>query len=268
MNNSDIPKNPRILVIDDNRAIHHDFCKILCRERSKDGSLAEEAAKLFERFVKSTGSRNRISFEIDSAYQGQEGLGLVERAVQLGRPHAMAFVDVRMPPGWDGVETTFQLWKVCPDLQVVICTAYSDYSWDDMTSRLNNPDQLLILKKPFETMEVVQLAHALTEKWRLHQGMKLKMDHLEKVVQERTSVLQHTNAVLEVTHKQRQEAMATVKTLEGLLPICAHCKKIRDDKGDWNQIEFYIRDRTNAQFSHGICPTCAHEQYPQFCLPR
>jgi len=268
MNNSDIGKNPRILVIDDNRAIHDDFCKILRPDQSEAGSLADEAASLFQTPAKAAGSRNRISFEIDSAYQGQEGLGLVEQAVQQGRPHAMAFVDVRMPPGWDGVETTFQLWKVCPDLQVVICTAYSDYSWDDMTSRLSNPDQLLILKKPFETMEVVQLAHALTEKWRLHQGMKLKMDQLEKLVQERTSVLQETNAKLEATNKNLKEAMTTVRTLEGLLPICAHCKKIRDDKGGWNQIEMYIRERTHAQFSHGICPACAKEFYPNFNLSR
>ena len=71
-------------------------------------------------------------FEIDSAYQGQEGLDLIEKSLLENRPYALAFVDVRMPPGWDGVETTCKIWEKYPDLQVVICTAYSDYSWEEM----------------------------------------------------------------------------------------------------------------------------------------
>lgn len=79
----------------------------------------------------------------------------------------MAFVDVRMPPGWDGVETAAHLWEAAPDLQVVICTAYSDYSWDEMIGQFGTNDRLVILKKPFDNIEVLQLACALTEKWRL-----------------------------------------------------------------------------------------------------
>jgi len=70
-----------------------------------------------------------VEFEIDSAFQGQEGLAKVQHALNEGRPYAMAFVDVRMPPGWDGIETISRIWKMYPELQVVICTAYSDYSW-------------------------------------------------------------------------------------------------------------------------------------------
>ena len=79
----------------------------------------------------------------------------------------MVTVDVRMPPGWDGIETTQKLWEVDPDLQVVICSAYSDYSWDEIIAKLGNSDRLLFLKKPFDAMEILQLANALTEKWRL-----------------------------------------------------------------------------------------------------
>jgi PAS domain S-box-containing protein len=63
-----------------------------------------------------------------------------------------------------------------------------------------------------------------------------------------------------------QEALAEVKRLSGLLPICSHCKKIRDDKGYWNRIESYLRDHSNAEFSHGICPECAKKYYPDFNL--
>jgi DNA-binding NarL/FixJ family response regulator len=74
----------------------------------------------------------------------------------------LAFVDGRMPPGWDGIETIRHLWQECPDIQVVLCTAYSDYSWQDIRRVLGESDSLLILKKPFDNVEVLQLSHALT----------------------------------------------------------------------------------------------------------
>jgi len=70
----------------------------------------------------------------------------------------------------------------------------------------------------------------------------------------------------EIIIAQLQEALSEVKQLSGLLPICASCKKIRDDKGYWNQIESFIRDRSEAEFSHGICPDCAKKLYPDLDL--
>jgi DNA repair exonuclease SbcCD ATPase subunit len=63
--------------------------------------------------------------------------------------------------------------------------------------------------------------------------------------------------------RQLQEALASIKTLSGLLPICFSCKQIRDDKGYWNQIDTYIRAHTEAEFTHGICPPCAQKLYPE-----
>jgi two-component system sensor histidine kinase/response regulator len=119
------------------------------------------------------------NYPVDSAHQGREGLALVQKAVAEKRPYAMAFVDVRMPPGWDGVETTLELWKVAPDLQIVICTAYSDYSWDEMLAKIGGSDRLVILKKPFDTVEVLQLANALTEKWNLLTLARVHAEDLE-----------------------------------------------------------------------------------------
>ena len=82
-----------------------------------------------------------------------------------GRPYALAFVDIRMPPGIDGVETTARLWKADPDLQVVLCSAYADYSWEEVARRLGINQRLLILRKPFDNIEVRQMAHALAQKW-------------------------------------------------------------------------------------------------------
>lgn len=260
---TEVKPNRRILIIDDNPSIHTDFRDILCPASTDSAALNKMETALFDDVPRAA---EQARFELDSAYQGQQGLLMMEKAHEENRPYAMAFVDVRMPPGWDGVETIAQIWKVFPDLQVVVCTAYSDYSWGEMRDRVGQPDSMLVLKKPFDNIEVLQMAHALTEKWRLHQARKLQLDHLENLVRERTKVLQETNAALELTNKELKETMAKVRTLEGLLPICAHCKKIRDEKGHWNQIELFIRDRSEAKFSHGICPTCIELLYPQFDL--
>jgi two-component system sensor histidine kinase/response regulator len=190
MSNSNPDSNHRILVIDDNKAIHDDFKKILGKRTMETDHLTKAEAALF-------GAEEAKSelpqFEIDSAMQGQEGLHAIEKSLSEGRPYAMAFVDVRMPPGWDGVETTSQIWQKYPDLQVVICTAYSDYSWEDMLKKLGYSDRLVILKKPFDNIEVLQLAISMTEKWHLYYQAKMRLEDLEKMVRSRTAQLERTN---------------------------------------------------------------------------
>ncbi len=146
-------------------------------------------------------------FQMDSAYQGQEGYALVREAVAAGRPYAMVFMDVRMPPGWDGIETTLKIWELDPQLEIVICTAYSDYSWDEMIAKLGISDRLVILKKPFDNVEVRQLAHALTEKWSLRRQAQARMEQLEEMVAARTHELQAANEQLktEMTERARTE---------------------------------------------------------------
>jgi two-component system cell cycle sensor histidine kinase/response regulator CckA len=187
MNNLPAEKNRRILIIDDNRAIHDDFRKILSPSTIAAAALDATEAELFG---KPANLIQKIHYEIDSAYQGQDGVLLVKKALEEGRPYAMAFVDVRMPPGMDGVETTQKIWAVDPEIQIVLCTAYSDYSWDEMFEKIGNTGGLVILKKPFDTVEALQLAHALTEKWWLHQQSKKKMEELESMVAARTNELQ------------------------------------------------------------------------------
>jgi CheY-like chemotaxis protein len=255
MNNLPAETNRRVLVIDDNAAIHDDFRKILC-PRSAAALDATETAVFGE--VQDAVRQPR--FEVDSAYQGPEGLLMVTKHLEAKRPYAMAFVDVRMPPGWDGIETSARIWQVDPDLQIVICTAYMDYSWEEMVAKLGYTDRLLILRKPFEAVEVLQLASALTEKWRLHQEAKGQLERLEGLVRERTSVLEKTNAEL-------TQAMANIQTLSGLIPICAGCKKIRDDRGYWDQVETYLAKHSDAKFTHGICPECSRKYYPGIEYP-
>jgi len=204
-------KNRHILVIDDNRAIHDDFRKILGGTPGENAALAEAESVLFgERASAPQPAR----FQIDSAYQGQEGLAAVQQSIQQKRPYAVAFVDIRMPPGWDGVETTRKLWEVDPDLQVVICTAHSDYSWEDICKEIGNSDRFLVLKKPFDTVEVLQLANALTEKWWLQQEVERQVDELELKVAERTKKLREANELLrkEVAERTEAEDSLRIKT--------------------------------------------------------
>jgi DNA-binding NtrC family response regulator len=156
------PKH-RILVIDDNPAIHEDFRKILCRDRASSSRLEAQEAELFGS-TPPLGAQSE--FEIDSAFQGEAGLARVYHAIQEERPYELAFVDVRMPPGWDGIQVTPKLWMADPYLPVVICTAYSDYSWEEMFARIGRSDRTFILKKPFDREEVLQLAHSLTARKR------------------------------------------------------------------------------------------------------
>jgi DNA-binding LytR/AlgR family response regulator len=88
-----------------------------------------------------------------------------------------------MPPGWDGIETIRKCWQKYPDLEVVICTGVADRRWDAMVKSLGFLDRLIVLIKPFEAVEVKQLAVGLSEKWRLRQQSKLRVDNLEKLVQ-------------------------------------------------------------------------------------
>ena len=196
--------NHRLLVIDDNAAIHEDFRKILCPGTPDQSTLAEAETALFGAAAP---VRQQADFSIDSAYQGKEGLEMVRRAVAEGRPYALAFVDVRMPPGWDGVETIGHLWRDNPDLQVVICTAYSDYSWEQIAQQLGHTDSLVILKKPFDTVEVLQLAHALTKKWFLDQQARFQFANLDRLVHQRTQELQDLNQRLhqEIAQKEQVE---------------------------------------------------------------
>ena len=190
---------PRILIVDDNPAIHEDFQKILGAKSEAQSKLEAVEATLFGG---GSEAADRAGFRIESAYQGKEALEQVQKALEQGDPFVMAFVDVRMPPGWDGIETLERIWQCSPELQAVICTAYSDYSWDDMTRRLGHTDNLLILKKPFETVEVLQLAHALTHKWTLARQAKLRMEDLDRMVCQRTEQLEVANRSL---HQEIEE---------------------------------------------------------------
>ena len=180
-------ENRRILIIDDNESIHADFRKILCDNSGLTTAVESAAAALFD---EPTVSRTvTVDFEIDSVHQGQEGFERVRQSREADRAYALAFVDVRMPPGWSGVETVKKIWQVDSKIQVVICTAYSDYSWSEMIAELGKTDCLLILKKPFDNIEVRQLAYALVAKWNLAEKANRTTEELQQTVKDQTRAI-------------------------------------------------------------------------------
>jgi len=108
------------------------------------------------------------------------------------------------------------------------------------------------ITKPFQVEEV--LARVETH---------LTIRGLQKELQEKNAQLETKNEQLQEKNTQLQEALDNIKTLKGFIPICANCKKVRDDEGFWEQVEIYVRDHTEAEFSHGICPDCMQELYPE-----
>jgi signal transduction histidine kinase len=216
------PANRRVLVVDDNRAIHGDFRKVLGEATHEQSALAELESVLFGQGPARAPAE---PFLIDSAYQGQEAEALVQRAREEGRPYAVAFVDMRMPPGWDGVETAEHLWKVDAELQIVVCTAYSDYSWEELLGRLEvHAERFLVLKKPFDHIEVRQLATALSRKWTLARQARAKVDELETLVHERTTTIRqaHERLQREVAERHRMEAqLRRAQKLEALGRLAA-----------------------------------------------
>jgi CheY-like chemotaxis protein len=155
--------NNRILIVDDTPSIHEDFRKILMSSDSVSKDLQQVADSLFG--DSGEGPLNKcMEYEIHSAYQGEEALQMIEKAEQEGKGYALIFMDVRMPPGLDGVKTIKKIWQQYPCMEIVICTAYSDYSWSDIVDMLGPSDHLLVLKKPFDADEAQQMALSLTRR--------------------------------------------------------------------------------------------------------
>jgi diguanylate cyclase (GGDEF)-like protein len=238
------PNNLRILIIDDNPQIHHDFIKILTADTSSKKKELED----LERQLYNNTQPQKITlpaFQIDTATQGQEGVLYVDKAMKEGNPYALAFVDIRMPPGWDGIETIKHIWEIDENIQVVICTAYSDYSWEETVEQLGQRENLLILKKPFDNIAVRQLSMALTKKWQLLKISQEYTQELEKNVEERTRELEETLSVTRGTLESSIDGILVIDDKNNVLDYNTQLKEL------W-QIPESILDGKNgtALFDH------------------
>ncbi|MBI2792413.1 MAG: EAL domain-containing protein [Gammaproteobacteria bacterium] len=227
----------RILIIDDNPTIHQDFIKILTTPQISN-ELDKLDLELFDE--KEANSIVLPYFKIDTATQGKEGVDRIEQALNEGNPYALAFVDVRMPPGWDGIETIKHIWQIDPNIQIVICTAFSDYSWEETVENLGMTDNLLILKKPFDNVTVRQLACALVKKWQLMQELKHRAEFLEKTVEQRTQSLQESLSLIRSTIESSTDGILIVSNLGKIVDYNASFLSM------WNIPESAIQTKEDA----------------------
>lgn len=227
-------KSAKILIADDNKDIHDDIKYILDSSSDEAEDYQETRLLKEELFGKNALSDKfetvvDIKYRIDDAYQGEEAVKMVKAAKDSGDPYSLIFMDVRMPPGIDGIETIEQIWKIDSDVGVVICTAYSDYSWDQIIKKLGQNDNLLFLRKPFDNVSLKQVALTMTTKWSLKIQVNEHIENLEKQVAERTSEL------TDMVHKLRNE-ISLRKEKEKQLAFSAHYDQLT---GLLNRRSFY-----------------------------
>ena len=180
--------NRRILVVDDNDAIHKDVDAILGKsQKSYESDLLDMESELFG--DTDTLVEEAVTYYIDHAYSGEEAIEAIEKASANGDPYSLVFMDVRMPSGIDGIEAIDKIWERFPQTEMVICTAYSDFSWTEIQRKLGHTDHLLFMKKPFDATALRQTALSLTTKWKLQQEAIKYTENLEQKVRNRTREL-------------------------------------------------------------------------------
>ena len=180
----------RILIIDDQQAIHDTFDRVFASRSSTSNDALSDFESQFLDGAEAISTDKRDSlpeFELDHALSGEEGVRKLQESIDRESPYSLAFVDMQMPMGMDGMATAESLWKLAPDLHLVICTAYSDHTWDDVLDRLGYNDRLLLLKKPFEPDEARQVAIAFSEKARIAESQARKVTELGLEIERRRS---------------------------------------------------------------------------------
>lgn len=225
-------KPRRVLVVDDNEAIHSDFQKILVE--TSDSHELDTLEAMFHQGNRSVISEPRTTTVLHTASQGATAVEMVKESVAKAEPYDVAFVDMRMPPGLDGVETISQMHRADIDLQVVLCTAYTDYSWHSILDRLGTTDRLLVLKKPFDAVEVLQMVAALVEKRRLTRCKASNMDKLEQQVSMRTKRLTQALKDISYTSNEKSRFMSAFSQqfIQPLQSILDHATSILRGNGE------------------------------------
>ncbi len=216
-------KQKRILIVDDNQAIHEDVHNILGHSSQKDKD--PETIALEDELFSDDEDRDKIlsysihEYELNDAYQGEEAIAMVDKAEKEGKPYSVIFMDVRMPPGMDGIQTIMKIWEKYPHIEMVICTAYSDYSWDQILKTLGSTDNLLFMKKPFDSVAVKQTSLSLSKKWDLDRKNRAYIDDLEAVVEKRTREL---HDMIDYLERMKNKAEAATIAKSGFLSNMSH----------------------------------------------
>jgi len=155
--------NRRILLVDDEPKILEELEKVLAPDNQGNAELNELENRLFNK--SGTNRRKVTSYSVCCCHQGDEAIEQIRGSVEKDEPFAVAFIDIRMPPGPDGVTTAEQIRKLDPNVQIVMMTGFSDFDISEISHRIPPEDKLLYMQKPIHSQEIRQFALALTAKW-------------------------------------------------------------------------------------------------------
>jgi DNA-binding response OmpR family regulator len=205
-------------------------------------------------------------YDTSAAQNGNEGLALLKQT-----PANLVIIDLGLPD-MPGLEVLGRIKADNPSTEAIILTGNASLN---SAIEATNRGAFSYLTKPYDIDQLIIHIRRALEKQQAQEKIAEHNIELERI----NGVLRQTNAELakEVTKRiwaeekrekliiELKDALSKIKTLSGLLPICASCKKIRNDKGYWEQIEEYIRNRSDADFTHGICPDCMKKLYPDYC---
>jgi CheY-like chemotaxis protein len=158
--------NNRVLIIDDDPEIQNAYRLVLAPEPEDRNSSRTKLAHLLPQ-DRTAQPQASAHFELGFAGQGQKGVALAATALEKNQPFAVTFIDIRMPPGFDGMETAARIRRIDPNIEIVVVTAFSDRSRDEIVRAVGCPEKLLFLRKPFDPEELLQMALSLTAKWNL-----------------------------------------------------------------------------------------------------
>ncbi|MGF1626788.1 MAG: ATP-binding protein [Alphaproteobacteria bacterium] len=177
----------RLLVADDEEAILAAYRRIF--QASQSGTTADSAASLEAELFGKAPAKAEASIELVTCRQGDEAIEAVRRGLAEGRPIPVAYLDVRMPPGPNGIETARAIRALDPNIHIAIITGYSDMAPERIAELVQPADRLFYFEKPFRGIELRQLARALIAKWHAERALEAARDDLENQVEERTAAL-------------------------------------------------------------------------------
>lgn len=211
----------RILVVDDEKAVLDSYQEILGIQKKHFGSelkLEKLAATLFGEPPEEP---QRVRFDLAQCRQGEKAVETVKKAIDEERPFAVAFIDVRLPPGPDGVWAAEHIRAVDPNLEIVIVTAYSDVDPSEIAGRVPPSDKLLYVQKPFHPQEIRHFASALSAKWKAERLLRNTNVELEQRVRDRTVALKKANEQLKKEIAQRKKAHGELQQVfKAAVPLC------------------------------------------------
>ncbi len=251
-------QNKRILIVDDQQDLREQMAKLLSRstKKSETVSLVRQMRSrllgLDAQEQDQDDEPERGGYQVETASQGQEALEKVKRAIEAGKPYAAMFLDMRMPPGWDGLETAKRVREVDKLIEIVIMTAYADHDQETIAKSVGAPEKLLYIKKPFQSEEIFQLALCLTAKWGAEEDERLRKGWLEGLIRGMSRIKGiKSDKPSEVCGGVLKALLTFIPAQKGFIAICGHDGKWRLEHSsgvDQAEANSFINDNA-AKFS-------------------